>query len=89
MGRGFSAVWADSIAAYLIGTAMVVLTGLAFRSLLAFKAKFQPHYEALHMVYPDTAALPAIANAVGRAYLPEVSLAQGLILARKVLTRSA
>ncbi|WP_211096865.1 bifunctional lysylphosphatidylglycerol flippase/synthetase MprF [Arthrobacter echini] len=60
-----------------------------FRSLLAFKAKFQPTYEALHMVYPDASALPAIANAVGRAYLPEVSLGQGLNLARKVLVRSA
>lgn len=59
-----------------------------FRSLLAFKAKFQPRYVALHMVYPDVAALPAIANAVGRAYLPEISFGQGVNLARKVLARS-
>lgn len=58
-----------------------------FRSLLAFKAKFQPQYVALHMVYPDAAALPAIANALGRAYLPEVSFSQGFNLARKVLVR--
>ncbi|WP_354215949.1 DUF2156 domain-containing protein [Arthrobacter sp. UYCo732] len=41
-----------------------------FRSLLAFKAKFRPRYEPLYMLYPDAAALPAIANAVTRAYLP-------------------
>jgi len=41
-----------------------------FGSLLAFKAKFQPEYHPLFMVYPDPAALPAIATAVARAYLP-------------------
>lgn len=31
-----------------------------FRSLLAFKAKFQPRYQPLSMVYPEVAALPRI-----------------------------
>ena len=41
-----------------------------FRSLLAFKAKFQPAYPPLYLAYADPAALPAIATAIGRAYPP-------------------
>ncbi len=37
-----------------------------FRSLLAFKSKFQPRYVAMHMTFADPAALPSIGNAVGR-----------------------
>lgn len=58
-----------------------------FRSLLAFKAKFQPRYQPLYMVYPDAAALPSIGNAITRAYLPKVSLRQRLALARKIVQR--
>ncbi|WP_433272079.1 bifunctional lysylphosphatidylglycerol flippase/synthetase MprF [Actinosynnema sp. CS-041913] len=53
-----------------------------FRSLFAFKAKFQPVYRPMFMAYPDPAALPRIANAVGRAYLPGMNLRQGMRLAR-------
>lgn len=56
-----------------------------FRSLLAFKAKFQPSYVPLYMAYPDPAALPAIGNAVARAYLPHMSLTQGLALVRRIV----
>lgn len=56
-----------------------------FRSLLAFKAKFQPVYRPLYMAYPDPAALPRIANAVGRAYLPGMGVRQGVRLAGRVL----
>lgn len=45
-----------------------------FRSLLRFKAKFQPSYRPMHLVYPDAASLPAIGTAVARAYVPEASL---------------
>lgn len=58
-----------------------------FRSLLAFKSKFQPRYEPMHMTYADPAALPSIGNAVGRAYLPEVSLGQGYRLVRTMIER--
>lgn len=58
-----------------------------FRSLLAFKAKFQPRYEPMHMTFADPAALPSIGNAVGRAYLPEVSLGDGLRLVRTMIER--
>jgi len=59
-----------------------------FRSLLAFKAKFQPRYEPLYMLYPDATALPAIANAITRAYLPTIKLGETLALARRVLGHS-
>lgn len=59
-----------------------------FRSLLAFKAKFAPEYVPLYMTYPDPAALPAIANAVTRAYVPDLSLGQGLVLARRIVDRT-
>lgn len=58
-----------------------------FRSLLAFKSKFQPRYESMHMTYADPAALPSIGNAVGRAYLPDVSLGQGFRLVRTMIER--
>lgn len=58
-----------------------------FRSLLAFKAKFQPRYEPLYMLYPDAAALPAIGNAITRAYLPTINLGESLTLARRILRR--
>ncbi|GAA3233010.1 DUF2156 domain-containing protein [Pseudonocardia petroleophila] len=54
-----------------------------FRSLLAFKAKFQPTYEPLFLAYPDPVALPAIGVAVGRAYLPDLTARQSArLLAR-------
>jgi lysylphosphatidylglycerol synthetase-like protein (DUF2156 family) len=53
-----------------------------FGSLLAFKAKFQPEYRPLYMAYPDTAALPAIAAAIGRAYLPHLGPAHTIRLLR-------
>jgi len=56
-----------------------------FRSLFAFKAKFQPAYEPLYMAYPDPAALPAIGNAIGRAYLPHMTAGQGLRLVRRLI----
>ncbi len=45
-----------------------------FRSLFAFKAKFHPRYVPMFMCYPDPAALPAIGQAIAKAYLPEASL---------------
>ncbi|MFC7449945.1 bifunctional lysylphosphatidylglycerol flippase/synthetase MprF [Rhodococcus daqingensis] len=56
-----------------------------FRSLLAFKSKFQPEYVPMHMTFADPAALPSIGNAIGRAYLPEVSVGQGVRLVRTMI----
>ncbi|WP_051965990.1 bifunctional lysylphosphatidylglycerol flippase/synthetase MprF [Kitasatospora mediocidica] len=55
-----------------------------FRSLLAFKAKFQPEYRPLYMVYPDPAALASITRAIGKAYLPHLTPGQGVRLMRRL-----
>ncbi len=47
-----------------------------FQSLFAFKQKFQPELRPLVMAYPDPLALPAIGAALGRAYLPSLSVPQ-------------
>jgi lysylphosphatidylglycerol synthetase-like protein (DUF2156 family) len=44
-----------------------------FRSLDAFKAKFQPRHVPLYMVFRDEAALPRISLALTEAYLPDAS----------------
>ena len=53
-----------------------------FRSLHAFKAKFQPRTEPLYLVFPDEAALPRIGLALSRAYLPEAGVRDLVTLAR-------
>ena len=58
-----------------------------FRTLLAFKAKFQPQYAPLHLAYPDPVALPAIGVAIGRAYLPDLTPAQSARLLRRMRGR--
>ncbi len=57
-----------------------------FGSLLAFKAKFQPLYRPLYLAYADPVALPAIGNALARAYLPQLTPRALTRLARAVLT---
>ncbi|RAJ41685.1 lysylphosphatidylglycerol synthetase-like protein (DUF2156 family) [Kitasatospora sp. SolWspMP-SS2h] len=42
-----------------------------FRSLHAFKAKFQPRYDPMYLVYRDEADLPRIGIALTRAYMPD------------------
>jgi hypothetical protein len=53
-----------------------------FRSLLAFKAKFQPVHHPLYLVFPDEAALPRIGLALSRAYLPDAGVRDLVALAR-------
>jgi lysylphosphatidylglycerol synthetase-like protein (DUF2156 family) len=53
-----------------------------FRSLHAFKGKFQPRFEPLFLVFPDEAALPRIGMALSRAYLPDAGLRDMVTLAR-------
>jgi lysylphosphatidylglycerol synthetase-like protein (DUF2156 family) len=64
-----------------LGAALEPIYG--FRSLHAFKAKFQPEYAPLHLCYPDPAALPSIGLAIGRAYVPHIGARQSAkLLAR-------
>jgi lysylphosphatidylglycerol synthetase-like protein (DUF2156 family) len=60
----------------MVGAGRILEPVYGFRSLLLFKAKFQPTYRPLFLTYPDPTALPAIGNAVGRAYLPTITLRQ-------------
>jgi phosphatidylglycerol lysyltransferase len=60
-----------------------------FGSLLTFKAKFQPIYRPLYLAYPDAVALPAIGNALARAYLPELGPRTITRLARAVWIQPA
>jgi lysylphosphatidylglycerol synthetase-like protein (DUF2156 family) len=52
-----------------------------FRSLQAFKSKFQPTHAPLYLVFPDEAALPRIGLALSRAYLPEAGVRDLISLA--------
>ncbi len=70
----------------LVGRTLEPVYG--FRSLLAFKAKFQPQYRPLFMSYPDAAALPSIGNAITRAYLPKITFDEGMRLVRTLVLRS-
>ncbi|MFF0414758.1 bifunctional lysylphosphatidylglycerol flippase/synthetase MprF [Kitasatospora sp. NPDC004745] len=45
-----------------------------FRSLHAFKAKFQPRYEPMYLLYRDEADLPRIGLSLLRCYLPSASV---------------
>ena len=69
----------------VLGKALEPVDG--FRSLLAFKSKFQPTYVPMYMVFADPAALPSIGNAIGRAYLPEVTFGQTVNLMRTIIKR--
>lgn len=65
-----------------LGDALEPIYG--FRSLHAFKAKFQPTYAPLYLAYPDAAALPAIGFAIGRAYVPSLGARQSAKLLAKL-----
>jgi len=58
----------------VIGATMEPVYG--FRSLLRFKAKFQPEYRPMYLCYPEAAVLPRIGLAISRAYLPNMTVRQ-------------
>jgi len=47
-----------------------------FQSLFTFKQKFEPQLKSMIMAYPDPLGLPGIGAALGRAYLPSLSVPQ-------------
>ncbi len=55
-----------------------------FGSLLRFKSKFRPHFETISVAFPDPLALPAIGTAIVRAYLPGVTVRQGMSAMRSL-----
>lgn len=58
-----------------------------FRSLAAFKSRFQPVHRTLYMYYQDPLALPSIALAVSEAYLPGLSARQRTQMMRQLISR--
>ncbi|MFC5139157.1 bifunctional lysylphosphatidylglycerol flippase/synthetase MprF [Actinomycetospora rhizophila] len=53
-----------------------------FRSLHTFKAKFQPRYAPMFLVYRDEADLPRVGIGIGRAYLPDARVRDLVALVR-------
>lgn len=60
----------------VVGKTMEPVYG--FRSLLKFKAKFQPVYQPMYMCYPEAAALPRIGLGISHAYLPNMTVGQAV-----------
>ncbi|HEV7623754.1 MAG TPA: DUF2156 domain-containing protein [Amnibacterium sp.] len=58
----------------LSALARILEPAYGFRSLAAFKEKFQPELRPVMLAYPDSIALPGIGIAIARAYLPDMSL---------------
>jgi phosphatidylglycerol lysyltransferase len=54
--------------------ARILEPAYGFRSLAAFKDKFQPELRPVVLAFPDPIALPGIGIAIARAYLPDMSL---------------
>lgn len=69
----------------MLGRAIEPVYG--FRSLAHFKHRFKPEYRAWYLVYPDVLDLPAIGNALSKAYLPGLSLRQTARLLRGLVRR--
>lgn len=72
----------DTMSELLAWLGRVLEPAYGFRSLLAFKAKFNPEFRPLHMAYPDPARLASVGLALAKAYLPHVTPAEYLALAR-------
>ncbi len=60
----------------VVGKTMEPVYG--FRSLLKFKAKFQPVYQPMFMCYPEAAVLPRIGLGISHAYLPNMTFGQAV-----------
>ena len=60
----------------VVGRTMEPVYG--FRSLLRFKAKFQPMYRPLYLCYPESAVLPRIGLGISHAYLPTMTFPQAV-----------
>ncbi|MGN7799941.1 bifunctional lysylphosphatidylglycerol flippase/synthetase MprF [Leifsonia sp. 22587] len=81
-GDGDGATAMDRVLAFLART---LEPAYGFASLFSFKSKFNPTYETLYLAYPDPLALPAIGNAITRAYLPDANAREYVALARTLV----
>ena len=71
----------------MLGNALEPMYG--FRSLGAFKSRFQPEHRMLYMFYHDPLALPAIGLANTEAYLPGHSARQSAGFLRQMTARES
>lgn len=69
----------------LLGRTLEPLYG--FRSLLRFKAKFQPQYAPVYLTVPDVSALASVGLAISHAYLPTLSVVDALHVAQTVVKK--
>jgi lysylphosphatidylglycerol synthetase-like protein (DUF2156 family) len=81
-GAGGQALDRGTLDAFLDGLGGALEPYYGFRSLHAFKAKFQPRLAPLFLVFPDATDLPRIGLALSRAYLPEAGVRDFVSLAR-------
>ncbi len=58
-----------------------------FHSLLRFKKKFRPVHRRMAMSYADPLQLPSIGLAVARAYLPQATRREAMLVARGLIER--
>ncbi|MDO5753229.1 bifunctional lysylphosphatidylglycerol flippase/synthetase MprF [Arthrobacter sp.] len=71
----------------MLGNALEPMYG--FKSLAAFKSRFQPEHRTLYMFYQDPLALPAIGLAITAAYLPGLSARQSAGFLRQMTARES
>ena len=69
----------------VMGSVMEPVYG--FRSLLAYKKKFQVRFVPLYLAIPDIANAPAVGLAIAHAYLPNMSAISAVGVAAKLVSR--
>lgn len=69
----------------MLGNALEPMYG--FKSLAAFKSRFQPQHRTLYMYYQDPLALPSIGLAITAAYLPGLSPKQSTTIVRQMMVK--
>ncbi|MEO3939538.1 DUF2156 domain-containing protein [Paenarthrobacter nicotinovorans] len=69
----------------MLGDALEPMYG--FKSLAAFKSRFQPEHRTLFMYYQDPLALPSIGLAITAAYLPGLSAKQSTTIVRQMMAK--
>ncbi|MGL5405750.1 MAG: bifunctional lysylphosphatidylglycerol flippase/synthetase MprF [Propionibacteriaceae bacterium] len=78
-------VWNKALDAGLQKVSVLLEPAYGFRSLLAFKAKFQPDYRPMYLTVPDIADLPAVGRAIAGAYIPGLGITDSLRISSNLL----
>ena len=83
-GQDGDATAVDKVLA-MLGDALEPMYG--FKSLAAFKSRFQPEHRTLYMYYQDPLALPSIGLAITAAYLPGLSAKQSTTIVKQMMAK--